>query len=666
MNKNRLFIKLSSMFLFVVVALMALAFNVSAATLGLQPTGICVSYYDDIDSRGFAWQTSTEATESKLLYIKDDGNVDWNNATVIDGNYVDFNDYRCHKAEVVDLAAGNYLYKVGGNNVYSEVGKFTIDDANDNKVSFTYVTDSQETSEAGFEYFNKTLTTAVKHNPDFIAFAGDLVDNSHADWGKDMSKVVMEEWSYAFDVTKGVTMNYPMMSASGNHESAGHTFVNHNNVKFDKELSTGGYYSFDYSNLHFVVLDTNMFESWNQAEIDAQLAWLENDLATTDKQWKVVMLHIGVYSTGDHSNDASVAQIRNMLPQIFAKYKVDLVLQGHDHVYTRTLPYYYGEEENGRVPNRDEKYVKEDGINWSQEPDGTYYITINYAGTKNYPPVDYDTSRIFPATSPINGKVMSQHVKNRMFAHVEVDGDRLLLKSYIAKDDGSEELYDYIAIQKNTHKIASDAIDALTDELTIDDTPKLKKAYDLVNALSDRGLAYMPQEKIDRLNAILEKYNLNQMVEIYDVIQTINTLNTTDYNEAFFENYTLAKQGYYNLTDAEKEKVYNKDILLGLKDKIADIENDKIQSYLVEGVQKLIDAIETAENKEVAIMKAKAAYDLLDEEAKALIKNADVLNQEAPKKKGCKGSIIGSMTAVLMLGCAIVLNRRRRGDCDEN
>ena len=146
MNKNRLFIKLSSMFLFVVVALMALAFNVSAATLGLQPTGICVSYYDDIDSRGFAWQTSTEATESKLLYIKDDGNVDWNNATVIDGDYVDFNEYRCHKAEVVDLAAGNYLYKVGGNNVYSEVGKFTIDDGNDNKVSFTYVTDSQETA----------------------------------------------------------------------------------------------------------------------------------------------------------------------------------------------------------------------------------------------------------------------------------------------------------------------------------------------------------------------------------------------------------------------------------------------------------------------------------------------------------------------------------------
>ena len=153
MNKNRLIQKLSLLVLFVMVTLTAFAAKVSAATLGLEPTGICVSYYDDVDSRGFAWQTSTEATESKLLYITDDGNVNWSNATVVDGTYVDFNGYRCHKAQVVDLAGGNYLYKVGGNDVYSSIGKFTIDDANDNKVSFSYVTDSQETTEEGFKSF---------------------------------------------------------------------------------------------------------------------------------------------------------------------------------------------------------------------------------------------------------------------------------------------------------------------------------------------------------------------------------------------------------------------------------------------------------------------------------------------------------------------------------
>ena len=164
------------------------------------------------------------------------------------------------------------------------------------------------------------------------------------------------------------------------------------------------------------------------------------------------MLHIGAYSTGDHSNDSSAIKIRQVLPPIFAKYKVDLVLQGHDHVYTGTMAYYYGEGENGKTVNRNERFVFEDGYNWSLEPDGTYYITINYSGTKSYPPVEYDTSKIFPGVSPINGKTMSQEIKNRMFAHVEIDGDQLLFRSYLALEDGSEELYDYIAIKKNTYQ----------------------------------------------------------------------------------------------------------------------------------------------------------------------------------------------------------------------
>ena len=154
MNRN-IFKKLSIFVLFLVATLfLAINFNADAASVGKTPTGISVTYYDDIDSRGFAWQTSKEITESKLLVVKDEGQtVNWNSVTPIKGTYKDFYDsgYRCHKAQVTDLAAGNYLYKVGGNNVYSEVGKFSIDNSNDNKLSFTYVTDSQEVSVEGFE-----------------------------------------------------------------------------------------------------------------------------------------------------------------------------------------------------------------------------------------------------------------------------------------------------------------------------------------------------------------------------------------------------------------------------------------------------------------------------------------------------------------------------------
>ena len=664
--KNSFFKKIS-IFVFFLVAVFLLfnGNNINAYSISKNPVGIAVTYYDDIDSRGFAWQTSTDVTESNLLVVKEEGKeVNWDIVTPIKGKYDDLNGFRCHRAQITDLEAGSYLYKVGSTGNYSDVGKFVVDNSNDNKLSFTYVTDSQEVSVEGFEQSNKTLNTAVKYEPNFIAFAGDLVDNSHANWGSDLSKIKMEEWIYCYDTTKGVTMNYPMMSASGNHERAGYSYVYHNNIDYDKAMSTGGYYSFDYENLHFTVLDTNVFEDGIESEIQSQIKWLEEDLASTNKPWKIVMLHIGAYSTGDHSNDSSTVKIRNMLPPIFAKYKVDLVLQGHDHVYSRTMPYYYGEGEDGKVVNRNETYIKEDGINWSLEPDGTYYITINYSGTKSYPPVDYDTSRIFPAKSPVNGKVMSQHIKNRMFAHIEIDGDKLLLKSYLAYDDGSDELYDYIAIKKNTYQTAIDAIEKLDGNLTIKDAYKVKEAKDAYENLSERALRYVPTNVIEKLNNVLASYNLTDNLAALEVISSIGKLDTQEYDEEFLANYKTACELYYNLTNAQKELVDNADILFQTKEKLTEIEETVIRNYLVAGVQRLIDSINTASDKEEARLIAKAAYELLDEEAKALVKNTDLL-KEPEAKKGCGGSIAASILSVICLGIVMILSRKRRGDYNE-
>ena len=666
--KNRLFKKISLFALFFIAALTLFvgSFNASAYDLGKTPVGISMTYYDDIDSRGFTWQTSTDVTETILLVTQQvpGQEVDWNSVTPITGSYNDLNGYRCHKAQVVDLPAGDYLYKVGSSEAYSEVGKFTIDNTNDNKVSFTYVTDSQDTSVEGFKTFGNTLKNAMAHNPSFITFAGDIVDNSHANWGNEDSLIKMEEWIYAYEANKEVSMSIPMMSAAGNHESAGYQFVYHNNIEYDKALYTGGYYSFDYENIHFTVLDTNVFERSDEAETAAQLAWVEQDLASTTKPWKIVMMHIGAYSTGDHSNDSSTLRIRDMLPPIFAKYKVDLVLQGHDHVYSRTMPYYYGENEDGKTVNRNEKFIKEDGINWSQEPDGTYYITINTCGNKTYPPVNYDSSRIFPAKSPVNGKPMSQQILDPMFAHIEVDGDRLLLKSYISKAEG-EELYDYIAIQKNTHTAFINAVNSLEGELKLEDAKRVQAVKQAYENLSARALNYVPAETVNKLNEILTNYNLVDNLAAYEVIESINKLDTDDYSGEFLVNYKTACQGYYSLTEAQKALVKNKDLLLSIRGKLAEIEDEMTSKYLVEGVQGLIDAISTAENQEEARLIANAAYDLLSDDEKALIVNTDLLKQPEPEKKGCKGSIYAPLASIVLLGGVIILSRRKRGDYNE-
>ncbi len=99
---------------------------------------------------------------------------------------------------------------------------------------------------------------------------------------------------------------------------------------------TEAYYSFDYANVHFVVLDS--FET-NRASNGAMLNWLRQDLAATRQRWIIAFWHHPPYSKGSHDSD-SETELREMranaLP-ILEDYGVDLVLTGHSHSYERSF-----------------------------------------------------------------------------------------------------------------------------------------------------------------------------------------------------------------------------------------------------------------------------------------------------------------------------------------
>ena len=85
MNKINIFKKISVLVLVLFTLLLIPNARVKAFDLTATPTGISVTYYDDIDSRGFAWQTSTSVEESHLLVVKDMGSAtSWDNATLVD------------------------------------------------------------------------------------------------------------------------------------------------------------------------------------------------------------------------------------------------------------------------------------------------------------------------------------------------------------------------------------------------------------------------------------------------------------------------------------------------------------------------------------------------------------------------------------------------------
>jgi hypothetical protein len=96
------------------------------------------------------------------------------------------------------------------------------------------------------------------------------------------------------------------------------------------------YYSFDYGPVHFVALDTEL-ALIDPARRQAQLAWLEQDLTATTQPWRVVYFHRPPYSAGMHHG--SSLDVRQAFAPVFERYRVQLVVSGHDHDFERSIPW---------------------------------------------------------------------------------------------------------------------------------------------------------------------------------------------------------------------------------------------------------------------------------------------------------------------------------------
>jgi len=96
------------------------------------------------------------------------------------------------------------------------------------------------------------------------------------------------------------------------------------------------YYSFDYANIHFVVLDLWKSE-WRTPDA-TQRSWLERDLAATRQDWVVVINHFPPYCDGKYESDSNgfLVEVREKIMPILDRAGVDLFLTGHDHTYQRS------------------------------------------------------------------------------------------------------------------------------------------------------------------------------------------------------------------------------------------------------------------------------------------------------------------------------------------
>lgn len=267
--------------------------------------------------------TQTQMTIAWTTNVAGDSVVEYGIGGLFNQQASDPAQTTAHAVSLSGLTAGTtYDYRIKTNNNVLATSTLTANKTSGN-FSFAFFADSGDGSAA-----QQAIASQAAVQPlDFILHGGDVVYPSGADADYDTN---------FFPQYGSIIDNIPFYSVLGNHDvqtANGQPYLDIFSLPTGSS-GTERYYSFDYANAHFAALDTNSDFSTGSA----QKIWLESDLSSTTKDWKIVFFHHPPYTIGPHASDAIVTTLQNQLVPLFEQYNVDMVLGGHDHIYTRSNP----------------------------------------------------------------------------------------------------------------------------------------------------------------------------------------------------------------------------------------------------------------------------------------------------------------------------------------
>ena len=310
-----------------------------------------------------------------------------------------------YKAVATDLEPNTtYYYQVGSESgEKSEIGTLKTSGEAGDAFTFIQYTDTQNAywnenvrNEAAFGADTIKQAIEIADDADFVLHTGDLVETAE----------VEDEWLDIFSQSEESWLKQPLVVAPGNHDEYAlnygdpqltEKFNEHINIPVSNDKIDGGsYYSFDYNGVHFVVANTNdNKESEDNPEGKAlgeeQLAWIEEDIKNAREngaEWVILSYHKPLFSKSYHSlQDEDVQKVREEFMQTIDELDVDLALQGHDHVVSRTKALnFVPTEENfsNAVIDQAEIVLGEDNVEYYKNPKGTVFVLPNTGGTKAY------------------------------------------------------------------------------------------------------------------------------------------------------------------------------------------------------------------------------------------------------------------------------------------
>lgn len=205
-----------------------------------------------------------------------------------------------------------------------------------------------------------------------------------------------------FEPYKTILRNTPVWPVYGNHDARRWVFFDL--FTFPTKAESGGvasgsehYYSFDYANIHFVMLDTQE----NALGVGSEMvSWLKEDLKQTKQQWLITFFHHPPYTKGSHDSDnkwdsgGRLITIRENILPVLEKAGVDLVLSGHSHMYERSelISCHYGDSSTFnksmiREKAKKNKYSKKE--NKISGNSGTIYTVIGSSSKLDNGPLNH-------------------------------------------------------------------------------------------------------------------------------------------------------------------------------------------------------------------------------------------------------------------------------------
>ena len=173
-----------------------------------------------------------------------------------------------------------------------------------------------------------TLNNTADKNPELVLGLGDYSYQTSADCWLDIIEPINDKMKIAIGNHERTIYAPP-----SSYESARllNQYMNHFNL-------TKQYYSFNYQNVHFLVMSTES----SLGRGSEQYNFVNNDLAASSTNssidWKVVIIHEPLYNSPYRDYEGIRLDLVELYHPIFDKYKVDLVLSGDNHSYQRSYP----------------------------------------------------------------------------------------------------------------------------------------------------------------------------------------------------------------------------------------------------------------------------------------------------------------------------------------